>query len=310
MSGSSLARGRLRALGFLKRFLGGASNDEPTITEVLADSDDGDLFAELDVVGESYRQEALGRVAGPKQHDGVRRRVGVALRCEPDNPHDCNAVRVEVMGQHVGYIGRDQAEMLGPAMQSKCRGAVEAVGVIVGGWDRGGDDTGSYGIRVWLTEQDVTRLGVRADRLDPRLRAPWPDVSAAGDGEARVSPSQADIEAGRYGSEVTVTCEEHYQDAIGSTMPAGWDPDRTWPLVVELGVVESNPHTTHGTRCVEVRLADGRTVGYFTPKMSERHLAMVEKLRADGKRVTALATSRRETKRDGAAWNLKVAIAG
>jgi hypothetical protein len=58
-----------------------------------------------------------------------------------------------------------------------------------------------------------------------------------------------------------------------------------------------------------VRLADGRTLGYFTPKMSERHMAMVTGLQSEGKRVTAVATARRETKRSGAAWNLKVAIA-
>ncbi len=295
-------------MGLLRRLFGGASDDEP-IADVVVDADDGVFFAELDVVGESYRQDALGLVAGPKRYDGVQRRVGVTLRCEPDNPYDCNAVRVEVMGQHVGYIGRHQAEVLGPAMHSRCGGVAEAVGVIVGGWDRGGDDSGSYGIRVWLKEEDVARLGVRADRLDPRLRAPWPDVSPPHEGEARISPSQADLDAGRYGSEVTVTCEEHYQDAIGSTMPPGWDPERTWPLVVEVGIAGCNPHTSHGTPCLEVRLLDGRTVGYFTPRMSERHLPLVKQLQADGKTVTALATAKLETKRTGSAWNLRVAIA-
>lgn len=288
----------------------GGRSDVERITEFVIDADEKDVFfAELDVVGESYRQDALGLVAGPRQPDGVRRRVGVTLRCEPDNPYDCNAVRVEVMGQHVAYIRRDLAEVLGPAMQSHCRGVVEAVGIIVGGWDRGGGDTGSYGIRVWLKEQDVTRLGLRADRLDPRLRPPWPEMDPPAEGEARISPSRADLDAGRYGSEVTVTCEEHYQDAIASTMPAGWDPDRTWPLVVELTIVDANPHTAHGMPCVAVQLPDGRTVGYFTPKMSERHMPLIKRLQAEGKRVTALATARRETKRSGSAWNLKVTIA-
>ena len=33
---------------------------------------------------------------------------------------------------------------------------------------------GHYGIRVWLTTDDVQRLGVRADALDVRLRARGP----------------------------------------------------------------------------------------------------------------------------------------
>jgi hypothetical protein len=80
-------------------------------------------------------------------------------------------------------------------------------------------------------------------------------------------------------------------------------------LLVSLVRSDANPHTKHVTPCVEVQLQDGRTVGYFTPKMSERHLPRIERLTADGQRVTAVATASQETKRAGTAWNLKVAIA-
>ena len=74
-------------------------------------------------------------------------------------------------------------------------------------------------------------------------------------------------------------------------MPAGWNPERTWPMLVELAIVDANPHTKHGTACVEVRV-DGDCVGYFTPKMTDRHRAPIETAAARNDRVTAAGTVR------------------
>src|SRR5262245_5807481 len=74
------------------------------------DAAENDLI-ELDVVGESHAQDALEAIAGRKQPDGRRERVGVTLRCEPDNPCDATAIRVEVMGQLTGHVGRAHAAL-------------------------------------------------------------------------------------------------------------------------------------------------------------------------------------------------------
>jgi hypothetical protein len=90
-------------------------------------------------------------------------------------------------------------------------------------------------------------------------------------------------------------------------MPPEWNPTRTWPVLVDLGVVDANPHTTHGTPCVEVRIDDA-TVGYFTPKMTERHRVSIEAAAARAERVTAMSTVSHGQKGGTAIWRVQVAI--
>ena len=73
------------------------------------------------------------------------------------------------MGQLTGHVSRGHAALLSPALQRSCAGALEAVGMIVGGWDDG-DSEGHYGIRVWITQRDAQRLGVRRERLNAGWR--------------------------------------------------------------------------------------------------------------------------------------------
>ena len=80
-----------------------------------------------------------------------------------------------------------------------------------------------------------------------------------------------------YGSSLTVTCEEHYQAAIGAVIPSGWDPERGWPVLVEFAVAPMNPHTAVKPECVQVRLLEGAVVRYLTPKMTERHIASIRR---------------------------------
>jgi hypothetical protein len=122
--------------------------------------EDLDALVSIMVVGESFRQDALELVAGPKDEDGKRMVVGVTLRCEPENTHDPNAVRVEVMGQHVGYVKRGRAKQLHPRI-AKCGGATECMGMILGGWLRADGDEGHYGIRVWLRPSERRLLDMK-----------------------------------------------------------------------------------------------------------------------------------------------------
>lgn len=109
----------------------------------------------VDVVGESFYQDAIEEAGGGRSERGALIPLVTAqLVLEPENPHDANAVRVEVGGQPCGHIPRTEAadyhaviaglnEIGRPA---SCRAW------ITGGWDRGDGDLGSFGVRLDLHE--------------------------------------------------------------------------------------------------------------------------------------------------------------
>jgi hypothetical protein len=63
----------------------------------------------VNVAGESHYQDALRAIAGASDEPQVRHATEAALVPEPDNPHDPNAVRVEIDGRYVGYLPRAEA---------------------------------------------------------------------------------------------------------------------------------------------------------------------------------------------------------
>jgi hypothetical protein len=105
----------------------------------------------VEVKGELEYQDALSTICGGKCRQGHQKSVTAALLPEPDNRYDGNAVRVVVEKRLVGYINRADAASYSPVlqqMQNKVNAAGACSAVIVGGWDRGGGDTGHFGI--WL----------------------------------------------------------------------------------------------------------------------------------------------------------------
>ncbi len=101
----------------------------------------------LEVVGESHYQDNLNAVCGGRTKDGVDLIVDAMVAPEPDNPHDPNAVKVEIQGRIVGHLIRRDAEMFHAKFQTTaqpCRANIR------GGWDRGGRDVGHYGVRLDL----------------------------------------------------------------------------------------------------------------------------------------------------------------
>ena len=62
----------------------------------------------VSVVGASHRQAALQAVA--EREGGPGAIVKAVLVLEDDNPHDPNAVRVEIGGALCGYLSRDDAK--------------------------------------------------------------------------------------------------------------------------------------------------------------------------------------------------------
>jgi hypothetical protein len=186
-------------------------------------------------------------------------------------------------------------------MQRYCRGVLEGRGLIVGGWDDGVTE-GHYGVRAWIRARDITRLGV-----DPRLvarmdlSAPYRAVPAPCVGEARLTPTDGDYVALR--TAVTVTREEHYQAALVATCPAGW-LQPAWPVLVDLDFAP-DPHIK-SKQSDRVRITiDGRTVGFLTPVMTERHGPAIRQNIEAGLHPTAAADVRRQ----GDLWQITLRLA-
>lgn len=114
------------------------------------DRTDLDNMFRLAIVGESHYQDALEAICGGRDDDGVDRVVNASLVLEDSNPHDPQAVRVDIEGKTVGYLSRPTARRFRQQVAAGQPGgrALPCKGRIKGGWDRGAGDKGHFG--VWL----------------------------------------------------------------------------------------------------------------------------------------------------------------
>lgn len=106
----------------------------------------------INAVGESRYQRELDRIVGGKTEDGHEFKCKAVLVLEDANQYDPKAVRVEIAGQVVGYLDRKTARSYRKQLK---KGGLAGLNLscnamIVGGWDRGGDDVGHYGVKVDL----------------------------------------------------------------------------------------------------------------------------------------------------------------
>lgn len=120
------------------------------------------------VRGESFYQETLVRLTGPPRRNGYLRPVDVTLRREPDNEHDFDAVRVEILGELVGYVAKEFASDLAWLMDGLTCPVCVVAGVIRGGYTR----RPNLGVMLWPGQ----RVGKGpAIPIRSRWRAPgWP----------------------------------------------------------------------------------------------------------------------------------------
>jgi hypothetical protein len=109
---------------------------------------EGDGRFRLPVVGESFCEDAFLAICGRRRPEGYDLVVDAVLIPEQDNRHDTKAVRVEVKGKRVGYLSRSMARRYRMRFG---RRTVYCRAKIIGGWDRGGGDSGHFGVRLDLT---------------------------------------------------------------------------------------------------------------------------------------------------------------
>jgi hypothetical protein len=75
----------------------------------------GDIL--VNVVGESHYQPAIRRACDWQRGTDTRFECMAELVPEPTNEYDPNAVMVKIDGERVGYLSRDDAVRLGPAIR-------------------------------------------------------------------------------------------------------------------------------------------------------------------------------------------------
>jgi len=152
-------------MGLLDRLRGrrgasaSAQAEPPAVSAALLGGQD-----DLEVVGELAYQDALWRLCGGTIGDRIRCDIVAVLVPEPTNPHDANAVSVQIDGQTVGYLSRATAQEYLPGLKhvmSGRGGYVALRGVIVGG--------GYYGLALY--GQRTARQEAVEDLIKRRNRA-------------------------------------------------------------------------------------------------------------------------------------------
>ncbi len=107
---------------------------------------------EFDIVGESHYQDALEEICGEKSEESAEHHTEAILYLENDNPHDKQAVRVDIEGHIVGYLSRTDARAYRKQLKQLGHESLICTcnAVIVGGWKRSKSDEGNFGVKLDL----------------------------------------------------------------------------------------------------------------------------------------------------------------
>lgn len=108
----------------------------------------GDGTYRCEAVGEAQYQKSLEALAGGRSESGANTDCVAILIPEPDNAYDPNAIRVCVQDRTVGYLPRHLAVQFKGTLAAQRYAIAACRARIVGGWDRGPDNRGSFGIRL------------------------------------------------------------------------------------------------------------------------------------------------------------------
>lgn len=120
-------------------------------TPAVSGSIDGPGEFDFDLVGESFYQDNLAKICGPKS-EGTKRVFATGIIIPYDtNPHDPLAVRVEIKGLVVGHFAKEAARQYRKQLQKSgappyARMSCDAM--IVGGWITKDGKEASYGVKL------------------------------------------------------------------------------------------------------------------------------------------------------------------
>ena len=113
------------------------------------------------IAGESRYPEAFAQLAGEPRDDGYLVPVEVLLEREPQNSFDENAIVASVAGLKVGYISRDVAAAVAPALDRAGAASIVVCGIIRGGYT----PRPNFGVHIWLDKhpQPSVQIGLTTD---------------------------------------------------------------------------------------------------------------------------------------------------
>lgn len=213
----------------------------------------------VEVVGESYRRENLGRLfRGQPLHGdrGVELEHAAVLSADAANPYHGRAVAVFISGLHVGYLSREDAEAYFPNVSA----------------------LGALGLNLVVDSRQWARIDHTATiRARVSLRLPNPEG---------IFPAN-DVPAGVHlptGSTVQVTKEDEHMEAISPWLdPAGGEVH----LAVTLQpITDIRPRSA--VEAVQVRV-DGNPVGILSKVASDNLLPLVKHVHSSGHAAVARA---------------------
>lgn len=143
-------------MGILAWLFGDSKKTASSTQQVTVATLPGPGTYSLDVVGESNYQVALDKICGGKTEEGHNKIVQATLIHENENPYDDKAIRVDICGMTVGYLNRKNAREYRLKIKQAGYAGITATcsAIIVGGWDRGGDDKGHFGVKLDLPTAD------------------------------------------------------------------------------------------------------------------------------------------------------------
>lgn len=106
----------------------------------------------LEVVGVSRRQDVLADIVERHGRSGRTLTIDALLILEDTNPHDANAVRVEIGGALIGYLSRDNARRYRADLiaAGTPQATVQCKARIGGGFETSTGERASFGVRLDL----------------------------------------------------------------------------------------------------------------------------------------------------------------
>jgi hypothetical protein len=111
----------------------------------------------VDVVGVSRRQSVLAAIVDRQSRRGRTVTIDAVLILEDSNPHDANAVRIEIEGELIGYLSRDNARRYRAdlAAAGQPRATVRCKARIVGGFETESGERAHFGVRLDLPPMEA-----------------------------------------------------------------------------------------------------------------------------------------------------------
>jgi hypothetical protein len=115
----------------------------------------------LQVVGESNYQENLNKICGGTTFKGVEHFTSAVLVHDDNNSYDPNAVKVTISGIVVGYLSKAEAVSYREYMRLEGHSGHNSTckAKITGGWNRGPNDVGSFGVTLDVSMDFIKENG-------------------------------------------------------------------------------------------------------------------------------------------------------